>query len=111
VLLRAERKNQLDLASDPPPDVVVEIDVAHSSTKKFAFYERLAVPELWLFDGDEARIYHLTSETYVVAPASRAFPFLTSAALTRFLREGQTKSVSAVLRSLREWIRSERQAR
>ncbi len=103
-------KSQLDLTVDPPPDVVVEIDVAHTSTGKFSFYQGVRAPELWLYDGDSAQIYHLTPNGYVLAPASRAFPLLTSLALTRFMTEGQSGSERAVLRSLRQWLRSERKA-
>lgn len=103
-------KSQLDPAVDPPPDVVVEIDVAHASTSKISFYERLRAPELWLYDGDSAQIYHLTPKGYTLAQASRAFPILTSLALTRFMAEGQTGPERAVLRSLRQWVRTERQA-
>jgi len=73
-------KSQLDPAVDPPPDVLVEIDVAHASTSKIPFHERLRAPELWLYDGDAAQIYHLTPEGYTLAQASRAFPILTSLA-------------------------------
>lgn len=104
-------KNQLDSAVDPPPDVVVEIDIAHASSSKFSFYERLGAPEIWLYDGDSAQIYHLTREGYTLAPASRAFPILTSLVLTRFMTEGQTGPERAVLRSLRQWVRTEHQAR
>ncbi len=100
-------KTELDLALDPPPDVLVEIDVAHTSTGKIALYERLGAPELWLYDGESARIYHLTPQGYVLAPASRALPVLTSEALTRFTAEGQKASERSVLRSLRQWLRIE----
>ena len=104
-------KTGLDPAVDPPPDVVVEIDLAHASEGKFPFYADLRVPELWLYDGERARIYQLTPQGYEIAQASRAFPILTALALTRFMAEGQAGSERAVLRSLRLWIRAERQAR
>jgi Uma2 family endonuclease len=101
----------LDPAVDPPPDVIVEIDLAHTSEGKFSFYAGLRAPELWLYDGDRAQIYHLTAQGYEVASVSRAFPILTSLALTRFMAEGQAGPERAVLKSLRQWIRAERQAR
>jgi Uma2 family endonuclease len=101
-------KTELDLGVDPPPDVVVEIDIAHTSTGKFSFYERLRVPELWLYDGERAVIQHLTAEGYRLAQTSRAFPILTSEALTRFMAEGLTGTERGALRSLRQWLRTER---
>lgn len=88
--------------------MVVEIDLAHASTGKFSFYERLGAPELWLYDGDLVQIHHLTAQGYTLAPASRAFPVLTSLVLTRFMAEGQTGPERAVLRSVRQWLRGAR---
>ncbi len=99
-------RTELDPARDPPPDVVVEIDVAHDSKSKFRFYQRLGAPEIWLYDGDSAQIYHLTPQGYAVAEVSRAFPVLTAAALTRFLAQGQVGPERAVLRSIRQWLRA-----
>jgi len=104
-------KTELDLAVHPPPDVVVEIDVAHSSLGKPSLYERLRVPELWVYDGERAEIYHLAPQGYTVAPASRAFPVLTSEALTRFMVEGQRSSERGALKSLRHWVRNELKSR
>ena len=43
-------KRKIDLEVDPPPDVVVEIDVSNESTAKFPIYAALDVPEIWLYD-------------------------------------------------------------
>jgi Uma2 family endonuclease len=102
-------KTGLDPAVDPPPDVVVEIDLAHASEDQFPFYAALRAPELWLYDGERVRIYHLTSQGYEIAQASRAFPILTGLVLTRFMAEGQSGPERAVLRSVRQWIRAERE--
>jgi Uma2 family endonuclease len=105
-------KDQLELGLDPPPDVVVEIDVSHASpSSKLEFYARIGVPELWRYDGKEVHILHRTREGYMAAEASRAFPIFTTTALARFLTEARTESPRRVLQSLREWIRSERSAR
>jgi Uma2 family endonuclease len=104
-------KDKLDAGVDPPPDVVVEIDVAHSSAAKLAFYESLGVPELWIYDGETAFFYHLSSEGYVLAEASLAFPVLTSVALGRFMAEGSRGPQRAALKAFRHWLRAERKGR
>ena len=38
---------------DPPPDLAIETSVA--SKTKLDAYESIAVPELWIFDGDKGR--------------------------------------------------------
>lgn len=104
-------KSELDQEVDPPPDVVVEIDVSHSSANKFFFYQHVGAPELWLYDGASVQFFHLTPQGYVVEQASRAFPMLKSSDLTRFLQDGLTKSQSTVVRSVRQWLRAKERAR
>jgi Uma2 family endonuclease len=103
-------KDLIDLSADPPPDIIVEVDVAHSSLGKFAFYARLGVPEIWRYDEQQAHIYHLTEQDYAEAEASRAFPFLTRAALSHFLARSKAEGQSAILRSFRQWVRAHRPA-
>jgi Uma2 family endonuclease len=98
-------KDRVDLKTDPPPDVVVEIDVVQESTSKFAIYASLGVPELWRYDGRRLLVYHLTDQGYVEAPGSRALAPLTSDVLSRFLERAQTEPQRAVLKSFREWLR------
>ena len=103
-------KDRIDLGIDPAPDVVVEIDVAHDSTGKFAIYASLGVPELWRYDERRLEIYDLTDRGYVEAPGSRAFPALTGDVLSRFLERSKTEPQRAVLRSFRAWLRERRGA-
>ena len=46
----------VDLRSDPPPDIVVEVDITHTDIDKNRLYASLGVPEFWRFDGDVWRI-------------------------------------------------------
>ncbi len=39
-------KEQIDLNQDPPPDLVVEIDVTSSSLDRLSLYASLGVPEV-----------------------------------------------------------------
>jgi Uma2 family endonuclease len=94
----------LDLSRDPAPDVIVEIDVSHSSLFKFDFYAHLGVSEIWRYNEKRLRIYHLIEQKYVEASASRAFPVLTSDALTRFLDQSKTEGQTAVRRAFRQWL-------
>jgi Uma2 family endonuclease len=102
-------KRQIDLSTDPPPDVIVEIDVTHGSQHKLAFYAALGVPEIWRYDEQRAQIYHLTEKGYVEMVASRVFTLLTGDALSRFLEQSKSEGQSATLRSFREWLRTEQQ--
>ncbi|MEM8604866.1 MAG: Uma2 family endonuclease, partial [Cyanobacteria bacterium P01_H01_bin.121] len=65
-------KRRIDLVTDPPPDIAVEIDVTNFT--KIADYERFKVPEVWLIRGDVLAIFALTSEGYTQAESSQFFP-------------------------------------
>jgi len=83
------KKEELDFSSDPPPDIVIEVDLQHDSLSKFAIYAALGVPEIWRYDGQSLTIYHLAEDQYITAAASQALPMLTSSTLTEFLSRSQ----------------------
>ena len=99
-------KERIDLKTDPPPDIVVEIDVSHESTSKFAIYAGMGVPELWHYDGRQAQIYRLMEQRYVGVAASRTFPILTNDVLSRFLEHAKSEGQTAAVKSFREWLRA-----
>ena len=98
-------KRKLDLTRDPPPDVILEIDLTHGSLHKFPLYAALGVPEIWRYDGRHAHFYHLRGTEYVGRPHSLAFPLLSAAILTQFLEESKTVGQTAALRAFRQWLR------
>jgi len=78
-------KEEIDFNTDPPPDVVVEIDLHHDSISKFPIYAAFGVPEFWRYDRETLTIFHLREGQYEPSPASLSLPFLTSHVLTEFL--------------------------
>src|SRR5439155_7660604 len=40
-------KKRLDLTADPPPDLVLEIDITHPSLDKLSIFAAAGVPEVW----------------------------------------------------------------
>ena len=73
------------------PDIVVEVDIHHSSDDKFEIYPALGVPEFWLYDGDEMKIYRLENEKYEEISASLELPTLSAKTLTEFLNRSKTE--------------------
>lgn len=98
--------DNMDLRIDPPPDIVVQIDVSHDSTSKFTIYAGMGVPELWHYDDRRATIYSLIDKLYVEIPASRIFPVLTSDTLSRFLDQSKSAGQAATVKAFREWLRA-----
>ena len=99
-------KRKIDLSIDPPPDIVVEIDVSQESTRKLQFYADLGVPEVWRYDERSARIYVLTEQSYTEVPFSPTFPVLTSEVLSRVLEQSKTEGQMGAISSFREWLRA-----
>jgi len=98
-------KDDLDLAHDPPPDVVVEIDRTSTSLNKFGIYAALEVPEIWRVAGRQVEFYLLVDTGYDKSPVSRAFPFLSARTLSHFLLRVLTEGGRKVARDFREWVR------
>lgn len=102
---RVKGKTELDLRTDPPPDLVIEIDITNPSLPKFPIFAQLGVPEVWLYQDRAMRIFRLEAGTYVEQTASSALAGLTSDVLSRFLDESRTQERLGWLRRVREWAR------
>jgi Uma2 family endonuclease len=100
------KRIQLDFEVDPPPDIVVEIDVHHDSLFKFPIYAALGVPEIWRYDGQELTISVLQEGQYVTVPHSQALPLLSSQMLTEFLTRLRDEGELQALLAFDEWLQS-----
>ncbi|CAN5523517.1 MAG: Uma2 family endonuclease [Actinomycetota bacterium] len=105
-LVRGREKIDLD-AGDPPPDLVVEVDVTNPSLDKLGIYARLGVSEVWRFAGGNAEIFVLRDETYEAADASLVFPLLSRETLFRFVERGLEMRRPAWAREVRGWVSGE----
>ena len=101
-------KRKLDLESDPPPDIVVEIDTTNESLSKFPIYAALGVPEIWRYDGKRVQMYELKGSGYPEITASLSFPDLTCPLLSNSLELSKTQGHTAALKVFRREIRSNR---
>ncbi|MGI8909209.1 MAG: Uma2 family endonuclease, partial [Rubrobacteraceae bacterium] len=98
-------KTRIDLSVDPPPDLVIEVDITSPSLDKLPIYARIGVPEIWRYDGEKIAILKLEDEDYLEVAKSAALPSLTGEVLTRFVRESLTLARGAWTRRVREWAR------
>mgnify|MGYP006269632929 CR=1 FL=1 len=95
---------QLDLNSDPPPDLVLEIDLTNKSLDRFPIYARLGVPEIWTYDAGKFTIYQLqNNETYLVVTTSSIFPSLPIQDLPNLLEEYRNQGRLAMRQAVRKW--------
>lgn len=92
----------VDFSQDPPPDLVVEIDITHTDIAKNQFYASLGVPEFWRFNGQVWRIYLLQAGAYEEVEVSPTFPQVSKAQLYGFLAQAKEDEIEAV-QLLRAW--------
>ena len=100
-------KKAIDLRNDPPPDLVIEIDITSSSLDSFEIYASLGVPEIWRYDGKILQFFWLEDGKYLVRDRARSFPFLPVEEVSRFLEMSQTLGETSLLREFRAWVRSQ----
>jgi Uma2 family endonuclease len=98
-------KKRLNLADDPAPDLVLEIDVTNSSLNRLQVYADLGVVEVWIYDGELLTIKQLQNGSYVTAATSQFFVNLPIADITRFLQQSQTVDYLELIRSFRDWVK------
>lgn len=102
---RIRGKTEIDLTLDPPPDLVIEIDITSPSINKFPIFAQLGVPELWRYDGNRWIIAVLKGEEYVERDESVALPGVSGTDIADFLEESSTLRRPEWLRRAREWAR------
>ncbi|MBD1895711.1 Uma2 family endonuclease [Coleofasciculus sp. FACHB-129] len=104
--LAVRGKQKLDLETDPPPDLAVEIDITSSSVNKFDIYSALGVPELWRYNGRVLKFYQLKEGKYIECKLSIAFPLISVTEISKFIEQSKTIGEIALLKSFRAWVKN-----
>lgn len=99
-------KERIDWSNDPPPDLVLEIDVtSYSDVKDYLPYR---VPEVWLFRKKQLLVYQLQGNEYVVQPQSQYLPSVNLPdVMARCLQIAYKRNTSAAIRSLKQRLADE----
>jgi len=89
---------------DPPPDLVIEIDVTSSSLPRMPVFAKIGVSEVWRLDRRRRLHFHgLKKGKYYVLERSLAFGFLKPADLMRFVNRRAEIGENAVVREFVSW--------
>jgi Uma2 family endonuclease len=99
-------KRNIDLETDPAPDVVVEIDISNESVNKLPTYAALEVGEIWRYDGEAVYFLQLAGGAYREVSESASFPGLTPDLLARAIAGSATMGQTAALKAFRQYWRS-----
>ena len=102
---RVRGKPRIDLSLDPPPDLVIVVDITSPSLDKFPIYARAGIPEIWRHDGERLAIFELRGEEYIEVAESKILRPLTSEALSGFIAQRSSLDIMTWMRRVREWSR------
>ena len=95
-------KPWIGLNVDPPPDLVIEVDITSPSLNKPPIHAQIGVPEIWRHcDGERLTIFELGGEAYAQTSRSVALPPLTGEILSGFVKASAALGSAAWLRGVR----------
>lgn len=97
----------IDFATDPPPDLMLEVEVSRSVLGRLPVIADFKVPEVWRYDGEKVTILLRGADgEYHEAAASLAVPTFPFADAPRFLAMAAARdSYADIDRRFRAWVR------
>ncbi len=105
---RMKGRRTVDLETDPPPDLAIEVEVSHPADVAMGVWGRLGVPEVWRVDAVNDRItFWLRREdgAYEQASQSQFLPMFLPADLVELLRLADEIGASPFLARVPVWAR------
>ena len=96
----------IELDTDPPPDLIIEIDITHPSLDKLPIYAMIGVPEVWRYDGQHLVMYRLVNNQYQQTATSLALAGVAHRDITRFLEASEEMSRVAWIRHIQAWAQA-----
>ena len=99
-------KEELDLTIDPPPDLVIEIEITSSAIRKLKLFAAMGVPEVWRHDGERLQMYVLSDGQYVSIDSSNGVPGLTAAMIDSILEKRFEFGETALVREFRNSLKA-----
>lgn len=103
--LLVREKENIDLAFDPPPDLVLEVEYSRPKIDKFKLYAAMGIPEFWRYNGTTLRVYILANGQYSETQTSPTFAVIPIKEIPRFIEESKKIGQIAVTRAFRTWVK------
>lgn len=99
-------KEEIDLSIDPPPDLVVEIDITRSSLNKRDLFASMGIPEVWRYNGRELSIEVLAGEAYRNINRSDVLPGFPRQQAEELLAQRTEESETVLMRRFLEQLKT-----
>ncbi|GCL35404.1 hypothetical protein SR1949_04980 [Sphaerospermopsis reniformis] len=98
-------KENIDLAFDPPPDLVLEVEYSRPKIDKLKLYAAMGISEFWRYNGTSLRIYILTNRQYSENQISPTFAPIQITEIPRFIAESKKIGQMSATRAFRNWVK------
>jgi Uma2 family endonuclease len=107
-------RSAIDLNTDPPPDVMLEVALNRSAIDKLPIYATLGIAEVWRYTSQPGEdffkgtltLYCLQDDYYTESLYGYAFPFLPAPRIQQFIDQSDALGMVTALRVLREWVQN-----
>ncbi len=99
-------KEDVIFGQEPPPDLVLEVDITNPSDRRLPIYALLGIPEIWLYDGYDLAFSALENSGYVPTAKSLSFPHLPAAIVVEYLQRRLLIGETKTLKEFREWVKN-----
>jgi len=99
-------REEWDPDQDPPPDLLLEIEISRSAISRMGLYSTLGVPEVWRCDGEMLRVHLRQPDgSYVASETSPTFPGIPAAEIIAFIQPNPQLDFLSMVRTFRHWVR------
>jgi Uma2 family endonuclease len=105
---RIRGQRDVDRTVDPPPDLILEMEMSRAARDKLPLFASMGIPEVWRSDGQQVTILILVQDRYRQSSSSMALPVLTSEVLAHFLTESRTMLSPDWFQAVSDWARDQR---
>lgn len=99
-------KENVIVGQDPPPDLILEVDITSPSDRRLPIYALLGVPEVWRYDGYSLEFLALQNEKYIPIENSLSFPTLPAEIIVEYVQKRLILGESKTLKEFRAWVRA-----
>lgn len=96
---------ELNFLVDPPPDLVVELEISKSQLDRMSVFAALGVPEVWRHDGKRLTIHVLRGDRYVNVATSPSLEEFPAPAAGRMLALSHSVDDLTLHRQFQTWVR------
>ncbi len=97
-------KEELDFEIDPPPDLVIEVEITKSAIAKMELFAKMRIPEVWRHNGASLQMFRWVDGAYLSIESSKELPGLQVALMNRVLTDRLTTGETKLIKGFRKLI-------